>query len=264
MEPSRFKQRVYELVHSAKGDDKASRAVDIFIMSLVILNVVGFIALTMNSVEAKYGALFHIFYGISAAIFSVEYAARMWTCDLLERYRGFWGRIRYALRPMLLVDLICIFALVVPFMHSELAAIRILRLLKLIQYSELLGGFAKILRPKLDDLFVAFSMIFGLFVTSSTLIYFAERVVQPQHFSSIPSAMWWVIVTMTTVGYGDVYPVTVLGKLIGGFTAVLGVCLFALPTAIFGAAFLEEGQRRDAAKYAANSHDCQECSKKTK
>lgn len=116
-----------------------------------------------------------------------------------------------------------------------------LRLLKLVRYSEAMQRFGRVAARKRDDLVLSTAGSSLLLVVASSLMYFVERDAQPETFSSIPATLWWGVVTLTTVGYGNVYPVTTAGKLLGGVVAVLGVGLFALPASILASGFIEEG-----------------------
>jgi voltage-gated potassium channel len=122
--------------------------------------------------------------------------------------------------------------------------IRLLRVLKIARYSESLQLLGRVLLSRRSELFITLVAVTVLLVVSSTLMYYAERDAQPEQFSSIPAAMWWGVETLTTIGYGDILPVTVTGKIINSFIALLGIGLFALPAGILGSGFVEELQRR--------------------
>jgi voltage-gated potassium channel len=117
---------------------------------------------------------------------------------------------------------------------------RLLRLLKLGRYHSSLGLLGKVLKNRREELTISLVLVLMLVVVASTLMYALEHQAQPKAFSSIPAAMWWGVVTMTTVGYGDVYPVTAAGKLVAGLSLLLGVGLFALPAGILASGFSEE------------------------
>jgi voltage-gated potassium channel len=123
---------------------------------------------------------------------------------------------------------------------------RIFRIAKLARYSEALRSIGRVLEAKREELIVTFLAGAMLLVVSATVMYFAENAAQPEAFSSIPASIWWGVATLTTVGYGDVYPVTAVGRLIGSFVAVLGVGMFALPAGILGSGFLDELQKERA------------------
>jgi len=135
---------------------------------------------------------------------------------------------------------------------------RLFRVLKLGRYSPAVHTLAEVFHEQRADLVVAMGAAGILLVVSSSALYLVEHDAQPEKFASIPDAMWWAIITLTTIGYGDVYPVTALGKVFGGITALLGVGIVALPTAILGAGFIERLRRKkDEAKLAATR--CPHC-----
>ncbi len=235
-----------------------SRAVDTFIVILIVLNVV---ALIVESVKRAYDAIpawFLAFECFSVAIFTVEYAARLWTCVEDPTYaHPVLGRIRFVLTPLAIVDLLAVLPFYLPFLSVDLRVLRMFRLLrimrlmrvaKLARYSESLQMLMRVIRAKREQLMSAVSILLIMLVVAATLAFYAENGAQPKSFSSIPAAMWWAAVTLTTVGYGDMYPVTVLGKIMGALVAMTGIGMFALPTAILGAGFLEDLEQHKKAR----------------
>jgi voltage-gated potassium channel len=203
---------------------------------------------------------FDVFVGV---LFAAEYLVRLWIAPVEPRYRDGWrGRLRWARSPLALLDLIAVVALLVPHLPVDLRQARLARLFALLRIGKL-GRFGRsvatahrIVRSRREDLLVAFTALALVLFVGSTLVYFVEHEAQPDKFGSIPESLWWGVVTLTTVGYGDVYPVTVLGRLLGGLFAVLGIASFALPTAILGAAFMDEMQRLHAHEASACCPTC--------
>ena len=150
---------------------------------------------------------------------------------------------------MSLVDLIAILPFFLSFFAFDLRFLRTIRLfrlfrvLKFVRYSESLKLFGKVIRRKKEELVVTATIMFVLVILTSSFIYLAEHEAQPDKFTDIPTSMWWAIVTLTTVGYGDVFPVTPMGKVFAAFIAILGIGMFALPTGILGASFVEEMEK---------------------
>lgn len=248
----RLKLRVYEIVEAARNGDRASRRFDIFMLALISANVIVVILETVKYVEANYFLYLHWFDVISVAIFTVEYFLRLWSCTSSELYRApLMGRARYALTPLALIDLLAILPFYLPMLIPlDLRFIRIVRLfriarvLKFGRYSESIQVFERVFVRKREELFMAFFVVLVILVLCSSVMYFAEHEVQPEKFGSIPDAMWWGVITLATVGYGDVYPITPLGKVMGSFVALLGIAVYALPTGILAAGFAEELQSR--------------------
>ena len=185
------------------------------------------------------------------AVFSLEYVLRLWSCtDHPEFQQRIRDRVRYAVTPMALIDLLAILPAFVAgdqldlrFMRS-VRLLRLARSLKFARYSTALQTLGAVVMAKRAELAITLLLAMVLLVCSAGGIYFAEHEAQPDAFSSIPAAMWWAVTTLTTVGYGDVYPITILGRVFGGLVALAGIGLFALPTGILAGGFAEEMQRR--------------------
>lgn len=251
MKRKSIRRNVFDILESGADKSRKARIVQLAIMLLILLNV---LAVTLESVDLlskRYQLVFFYFEVFSVIVFSVEYVIRLWSC--IEDPRWFHpvtGRLRYAFSWLSLIDLLAIIPFYLPALIAfdlrfvrAIRLVRIVRLLKLSRYSQSLQTLVSVFRSKKDELLVTLFVVFVLLVISSSLMYYAEKDAQPQAFASIPNAMWWTVVTLTTVGYGDAYPVTVAGKIIGAIVAVLGIALFAMPTAILGSGFLEEIQK---------------------
>lgn len=241
-----MKERVYAVLEAAREGDRASRIFDLFLIVLIISNVIAVILETVQSVQRAYADVFRWFETISVIIFTVEYMGRLWTCTLDERYRHpVTGRIRFALTPMLIIDLLAILPYYVPMLIGvdlrfirALRIFRLVRLLKLSRYSTAMIALSQVLREKKEELLITVTTIIVLLIIASSFMYYIEHEAQPDAFSSIPATMWWGIATLTTVGYGDVYPVTGLGRLFGACIAILGIGIFALPAGIIASGFV--------------------------
>ena len=241
------KRRVYEILEVTHPEDKASSLFEIFILSLITLNVVALVAETVRSLYSQYSVVFNWFEAGSVLIFSVEYVARLWSSTACPDYAGaIRGRIRFAFTPLAIVDFFSIAPFYLPWVGVNFLFLRAIRLFrffrsaKLARYSHALRTFGRVLSRKKEELLVAGSLLLTALLFASALLYFAESDAQPNKFSSIPASMWWAVMTLTTVGYGDMYPVTVFGKLIGSLVAILGVGVVAMPTGILAAGLLEE------------------------
>jgi voltage-gated potassium channel len=226
--------------------DEDSKYFDPFIMGLILLNVAAVVLETVDWIFSTYASFFQAFEVFSVAVFTVEYVLRIWSCTENPRFKDQPRiRLRYLMTPMALVDLMAILPFYMPLFFPDLRFMRALRLfrlfrvLKLSRYSESLKTFVDVLRLKKEELLIMLFAIVILLVVSSSLMYWAETDAQPKAFGSIPAAMWWGIVTLATVGYGDIYPITPLGKLIGSIVVLLGIGLFALPTGVLASGFSE-------------------------
>jgi len=244
------RHRVWHIVEAPKPGEHAD-AFDVFILVLIALNVIAVILESVRSVDLRYGRAFSAFEAFSGAVFTVESIARLWSCTADQRFcNPFLGRLKCATRPLTLIDLVAIVPFFVTFATVDLTILRaarlfrLVRLLKATRYIAALQLFRRVFQSKREDLVLTTALMMVLLVMASSVMYVAENPAQPDKFSSIPASMWWAVATLTTVGYGDVYPVTPLGKLAAGALAILGIGFFALPTAIIGSGFIEAVQER--------------------
>ena len=247
----RMRKRLNQILRPAVGGDVASRTCDIFILSVISLSVIGIILESVQSIHDGAPGVFHWIEIVSVAIFTVEYVLRLWSCVEESKYKHpILGRARFALTPLALIDLAAILPFYLPFVGVDLRFIRVVRLLRLFRvakvgrYSRSLQLLGRVIRGKKEELGVTLFILLLLVVLASCFLYHAENAAQPDAFPSIPAAMWWAVATLTTVGYGDIYPVTAAGKCLASVIAILGIGMFALPTGILGAGFVEEVQAR--------------------
>lgn len=255
-------QRAYEILEGTTND-KFARGFQIFIISLIAINVMFVIIESEESVLDEYGYLFTPFEVFSIIVFTSEYCGRILVCKLNPQYAGKkYSVLRFIFSPMMLVDICAILPFFLPFILADLRFIRVIRLLrlfrlfKLARYSDSMYTMGNVFKAKAGDLSVAFFILFIVLIFASSLMYTAEHDAQPEIFSSIPSSMWWGVITLTTIGYGDVYPVTAMGKIIGGAVAVLGIAVYAIPAGIMASAFTEEMRKKKR-----NGHKCPHCGK---
>jgi voltage-gated potassium channel len=246
---SRIKNRTYQILQIT-AEDTHSKIFSVFIITLIIFNVLAVIFGTVESFAEKYEDFLINFEIISVVIFSIEYVLRIWSSTTNTKYKKpILGRFKFALTPLAIVDFLAIIPFYLPPFNMldlrivrALRLFRLLRLLRIKRFAEPLKLFANVFKNKKDELLIALITILILALGASVIMYFVEHNAQPIGFASIPDAMWWAVITMTTVGYGDIYPITVMGKIFGSFISILGLGLFALPTAIISAGLLEELQ----------------------
>lgn len=242
------KQKVYELLEIERSDNKISNHYERFMAGLIILNVVAVILETVKGIKLAYGTYLAWFDAFSLIVLTIEYLAYIWSCNLNPKYSGHvLGRLKFMLTPMMIINLLVIAPFYLPlFIDVDarfmliLRFLRVFRVFKLTRYSQSFNHLITVVKNKQYELISTLIAILILLVLSSSVMYYIEGSEQPEVFSSIPASMWWGIITLTTVGYGDAYPVTIIGKLINSFIAILGVMLLALPTAIISAGFMEE------------------------
>ena len=246
------KRRVYEILEVAGSGDLASRICDIFIVGLICVTILALILGSVQGIQDAAPRTFAIFEMVSVGIFTLEYVLRVWSCTEDPRYsRPILGRVKFVLSPIQLMDLLAILPFFLAIAGLDLRALRAARLLaraaRLSRYFTGLHTLGSVLQAKRYELFTVMMVLGVMLVLAASLMHSVEHRAGTQGFDSIPAAMWWTIVTLTTVGYGDVYPATSAGRLLAGFIAILGIGLFALPAGILGSGFLEEVQRRQSA-----------------
>lgn len=252
MRPGYYKARTAVLLDVSASNDKVSRAVDTFLIALIVLNVLAIVLESVASIKAQWSETFYWIETVSLCIFTVEYILRVWSITAnrfrSEYHHPLWGRLKFMCSPMALIDLLAIapfwLHLIFPMDLRFLRVVRLLRILKLTRYSAAMNFLFDVVREEGKVMGAAlFSALILLLLTSSA-IYLAENGAQPEVFSSIPQALWWGTVTLTTVGYGDMVPVTPLGKLLGAVLGFIGVGLVALPAGILASGFNNALHRR--------------------
>ncbi|HII06960.1 MAG TPA: ion transporter [Methanotrichaceae archaeon] len=246
-----YKRRIYEILEATDPEDALGRRVNLFIMVLILLNVAAVVLESEEAINARYGPLFDAFGFFTIIAFTVEYVLRLWVSDLDPgRPDPIGGRLRFTLSPLAIIDLAVILPYYLPIVFPDLRFLRgvrvfwLLRLFEMGRYSESMGTLERVIRAKKEELTVTFLAIIFFLTIASSIIYFLEHDAQPKNFPSIPETMWWGLLTLTTIGYDEIYPVTILGKIVGSMLIILGVGMFALPTGILASGFVEEIQNR--------------------
>lgn len=256
--------RAYEMLEPHPHGEPGLSTVNKFLVACIIIASAFAILETEPTLYQGRATLFRTAELLFGAIFSIEYLARLWIAPELPAYAGRrFPRLRYAVSLPAIIDLL---AIVPTFATLGMGGggsvllrffrvLRILRLAKLGRMSDAWRDVAQAMHDRRYELILTISIAGFVLLVASTLMYFAEADAQPDKFGSIPRAMWWCIITLTTVGYGDAYPVTVLGRFMAGFVALAGIGLIAMPTGILAAAFSDVVQRRREAVNKALSKE---------
>ncbi|MFM9942603.1 MAG: cyclic nucleotide-gated ion channel [Hyphomicrobiaceae bacterium] len=249
---ARLRRRVFEIIEIGRGEDRTSKLFDSFIVLLILANIAAFCAETVPHIHAAYGGWLHAFEIASVAVFTIEYILRLWTAvevPFLSRLSPLQARLHFARRPLLIFDLLAVLPFYLGSMMGLdlriLRAFRLLRLFKLSRYSPAMHTLVRVLANESRTLTGAGLLLLLALLFSSTGMYFIEGREQPDKFGSVPLAAYWAMTTLTTVGYGDVVPITPLGKLWAMLTMLFGLCILALPVAIISSGFAQEAGRRD-------------------
>lgn len=251
-----FRRSVYLVLETARSGDRLSKAVDVFLVSLIIVSIVAVVLESIPRIELRYFDLFYWLEVFTVSVFTVEYVLRVWTSVETPQYAhgdsgGFRNRLRFITSPYALIDFLAIlpFYLVMFGVFGGvdmrfLRAIRLLRILKLTRYSSAFDMLMTCCRENMRSLGAAFFVLLTIMLLAASGMYFFERESQPVAFGSIPAAMWWAFATLTTVGYGDVTPITVGGKIFGALITVVGIGMVALPTGILASGYAQEIELR--------------------
>ena len=244
-----IQKRTLEILDQSQDGDATSKICDFVIIAFVMLNIIGVILETMSDFEARYHLEFYIFETFSIAFFTIEYFTRLWAAGAMIDGESWRGRVRYIFSFNGLVDLAATapFYLQILMPGLDLRVLRILRLVrvfKLSHYSTAIEDLFSAVYQERKAFVAAIYLLLIAVILTSSLMYFAETAHQPDKFSSIPDAIYWSLITLTTVGYGDVSPITGVGKIIAVSTAFMGVCVVALLTGIVASAFANQITRR--------------------
>ena len=238
-----IRRRTWEVLEVGTSGDQLSRTIDILILALVFGNVLAIVLESVESLRVAYFDLFIAFEEVSIAAFSAEFLCRLWSsADSGEAGQNpSRNRLRYILSPMAIVDLLAIAPFyIAPIFGLDLRFLRIFRLLRLVKltrYSGALSRVFEVYKMQRSALAASFFLMSMAVVVSATLLYVIEHPAQPEAFASIPAAMWWAICTLTTVGYGDVTPITPAGKMVTSVVSIVGIAMVALPTSLFASGF---------------------------
>ncbi len=247
---TRTRSPLYRLLDEGETAPAAATVARLVLLATIGISVMGTVLETIDSLAARYADLFAAIEVLALAMFGLEYGLRLWLAPEHEPAMSAGrARLRYAASPSGIIDLMAILPLVLaplPAIPADwLRVLRLLRLLKLGRYAPALPLFAAVIRSEGRSLLAALMVMTVLLVLNSGVMFALERKVQPQVFASLPHAMWWTIVTMATVGYGDIIPITPLGKFFGGFVMILGIAMFAVPAGILATGFAVELRKRD-------------------
>lgn len=268
-----LKYKIFKIISVDNENYLPSKMFDILIIILIILSVFSIISSTFTNIPYFITQFNYYFEYISIAIFTIEYLLRIWTANLLfQDETPLMSRVKYIFSFMAIIDLLAILPFYIPFIIKVdlrslrmLRLIRMLRIFKLNRYTNALSSVVNVLKKKKDQLLASMFVVILLMLISSILMYYCENEAQPDVFDNAFSGLWWAIATLTTVGYGDIYPVTILGKIISAFLALLGIGLVAVPTGIISAGFSEEVNTNNQEKEEDyNIIYCPHCGRKIK
>ncbi len=246
------RQVAYEIIEEGPSERRLPKLVDWFLVTLICVNILAVCLETVPELDAQHHLVFVVIEVVSVAIFTVEYAIRVWVAPEHMPYSGLSparARLKYALSPYAIIDLLAILpfylAFMVPYDLRILRVFRLVRFFKLARYSTGLRSLVRAVQAEWRALAASLIIMVGLVLVAGAVMHMAEHKAQPDVFGSIPQSLWWAVVTLTTVGYGDVVPQTPVGRLLAGIVMLFGLAMFALPLGIVATAFAQEVHRRD-------------------
>jgi voltage-gated potassium channel len=250
--PPDFRRRLYLTLEQGPVGDRRSYLVDRLLLTLIVVNLAAVVLESMPEYESRFARWFAAIEIISLIVFTVEYLLRLFVAPEHAPYKHLSparARLKYALSAAGVVDLLSVlpfwFAFVLPTDFRAILVLRIVRLLKVTRYSPAMRSLLEVLHAERRALFGCVVILAGTSLIAAALMHLVEGGVQPEKFGTIPDAMWWAIVTLGTIGYGDVVPITPLGKLLAGITIFFGLVMIALPVGIIATGFAEEIHKRD-------------------
>lgn len=249
------KKRIFDIIQIGKKDDLTSRAFDIFIVLTIITNIAVLFLETFDELNA-YAPLFKTAETVTVVIFCVEYLLRIWTAEYLYPGRG---RLKAVFKFLVSFDGIVDLCTILPFFFLSgfiafrmLRVVRIFHLFRINAYYDSFNVITSVLYEKKNQIISSVFIIMVLIMASSLCMYSAEHEVQPGVFNNAFSGIWWSISTILTVGYGDIYPVTILGRIMAIIISFLGVGVVAIPTGIISAGFVERYTQLQMARSTDN------------
>ncbi len=258
-----LRKRLYLTLEPTEKGGITEQVFEFILITIIILNIVAIILQSVPSIYHKYHVLFYDFELFSVIFFTAEYIGRVYTCVENPRYRHpVKGRLKFMRSGMAIIDVMAFLPFYLTFLPVDLRFLRVFRLMalfrmfKITRYMQAMIIFKKVLHERREQLVLSFVFVLFILIIISFFMYYAEHEAQPDKFGSIPEAMWWGMATLTTIGYGDVVPITPLGKFLGGLFALAGVAILALPTGILSSGFFELLHKPGSKK-----HVCPHCGK---
>jgi voltage-gated potassium channel len=241
-----LRRRLYLTLETTEKGGVLERVFEILLVIIIVLNIFAIVMDSVDEYDLRYKEFFQNFEIFSVVFFTVEYILRLYSIVENPRYKHpVKGRLAFAKTPLAIIDVLAFIPFYLTFLPFDLRFLRIFRLMglfrmfKVARYMHALTIFRRVVYDRREQLVLSIILILFMLVIISTVMYYAEHAAQPDVFSSIPATMWWGIATLTTVGYGDMVPITMLGKILGGMFAVIGFGLLALPAGILSSGFFE-------------------------
>ena len=257
------RRRLCEILEAGSAEDPVSRIYDVFSTLMTLINLAVTILYTFDKMELRHGDTLLLIEAVTVAFFAVEYILRIWTVQFLYPRLSNWGAVKkYTTSFSGIIDLLSFLPYYLPFFFPAGATVfrmfrvvRIFRLFQINAYYDSLNVIGEVISSKKQQLWSSVFTILLLMMASSLCMYSLEHEAQPEVFSNAFSGMWWSVSTLLTVGYGDIYPITTMGKLFGIVITCLGVGMVAIPTGIISAGFVDQYSRLKKISEYGNEED---------
>jgi voltage-gated potassium channel len=263
-----FRNRVYRTLTPNEKGGIVEQIFEVVLITIILLNIFAIVMDSVKEIHSQYCEMFSNLEEFSVIFFTIEYIARVYSIVENPKYRDpISGRLRYMASLLAIIDLLAFLPLYLSFLPMGFTFLRIFRLMslfrmfKIARYLHALDIFKKVMKDRREQLVLSFFFILFVLIIISVVMFYTEHDAQPEVFSSIPATMWWGIATITTVGYGDIVPTTALGKFLGGFFAIAGIGLLALPAGILSSGFFEMMHEKKELAFKESSEICPHCGK---
>lgn len=245
-----LREKTYNILEMHEGG-RFGFVVNTFLVVLIICSIAAVILESDPTLGNRYYATFQAFEQFAFSVFSIDYLLRVWVAPEQNedsKVSNIKQRLRYMITPMAIIDLLAILPFFLGFFITDdlliLRSLRLFRAFKLSRYARPMDILLSVMKYEATTFFSAFFILSITIIIAATGIHLVEGTEQPDAFGSIPKSLWWATVTLTTIGYGDVVPITLGGKLLGGVIAVSGITMAALPAGIMASGFTAEIERR--------------------
>lgn len=242
----KLRKRVFLTLDPSEKGGLPERIFELILITIIILNIGVLVIDSVEEINQKYHKQLYAFEVFSVIFFTIEYFARIYSIVEHPKYRHpINGRIKFIKSPIAIIDLLAFLPFYLTMIPMDLRLLRVFRLMalfrmfKVTRYLTALSVFYKVVYDRKEQLVLILLFIVFVLIIISSIMFYVEHPYQPEAFSSIPATMWWGVSTLTTVGYGDIVPVSTLGKILGGMFALTGIGLFALPAGILSSGFYE-------------------------
>ena len=250
--PASIRSRVNAALNHPSWENRSARIVNLFLLLVIIINTLAIIFDTIPEIAFLYASAIDLIVSVSLLIFAAEYFLRIWSySDAPTLWKRNMERFRYACSIFMIIDLVAIASLFIPvFIPRDFRLLRTVRILSVFKISRYIAyvpsvkQIGRIFFRKREIISILLCILVVVILFASTIMFLVENTAQPEKFTSIPDAMWWAAMTVTTVGYGDIYPITPLGKFLGSVITFAGLLALALPSAILASAFIEEQSKK--------------------